>query len=332
LNREILSPRPRVGVVGVTGYVGSEVARWLLDHPAFELTIVAARSAAGKRLDAVVPALAGCTDLIVEEIDIPSLASLDAVFLATPHGAAKELAKALDDAGAPRIFDLSADHRLHPEWVYGLPEWAEDDLRGARRVAVPGCFASAIELALAPLIAANAIRPAADGRSSVYVAASTGSTGSGVSPSAGTHHPERFANFKAYKVLSHQHVAEIEAMLGRLGPAPTVRFVPHSAPVDRGILATCFAEVDETLDLHALYAAAYAERPLVRLRADSPEIRLVRGTAFCDIATYREGSCAVVISAIDNLGRGAAAQAIQCLNLSFHLPVDTGLRRPACTP
>jgi N-acetyl-gamma-glutamyl-phosphate reductase common form len=318
--------KPRIGIVGASGYVGGELVRWLLEHPAFELCTVVARSAVGKRLAELHPGCEGLTDLIVSDVDIPDLASLDAVLLATPHGAALELARQLDEAGCPRILDLSADHRLNPDWVYGLPEWAEHNLRGARRIAVPGCFATAIELALAPLAAARVLRGPA------YISAATGSTGSGVTPSAGTHHPERFANLKSYKVLSHQHVPEIRALLAKIGDAPAIHFVPQSAPVDRGILATCFAEVDASVDLPALYQEAYGGRSLIRLRRDAPELRFVRGTAFCDLATYRDGDCAVVLSAIDNLGRGAATQAIQCLNLSFGFPAEIGLRRPACIP
>lgn len=318
----------RVGVVGCTGYVGSEVCRWLLGHPRVELASVVARSAVGKPLGEAVPSLLGLSRLIVEELDYQALAGLDAVVLCMPHGAATDIADGLSAARAPRILDLASDHRFVDGWTYGLVDWNEAEVRASRRIAVPGCFATAIELSLAPLAAAGALK------SAVHVAASTGSTGSGVAPSAGTHHPERFANFKAYKVFNHQHVPEIRSFLAMLSghEAPPVRLVPTSAPLDRGIFATCFATVDPSLDARSLYRAAYEQAPLVRIRDESPEIRHVRGSAFADLAVHQDGEAVVVLCAIDNLGKGAASQAVQCLNLSFGWPAETGLMVAPCTP
>lgn len=313
----------RAAVVGATGYAGSELCRWLLDHPRIELAAVVSRKETGERLAKAVPALEGLTDLTFQQFDPRALDAMDLVFLALPHGAAKEYAEALE---SPRVLDLSADHRHADGWVYGLAEWAADRLRDARRIAVPGCFATAIEMALAPFAAAKAVR------GPICVSAATGSTGAGVTPSPGTHHPERFANLKAYKVLAHQHAPEIRAALAAIGQEVALHFVPHSAPVDRGILATCFVPVDPGTDAKALVTAAYAGRPLVRMRAETPEIRHTRGTAFVDLSVHQEGGMAVVLSAVDNLGKGAATQAIQCANLALGLPVDAGLRRAAATP
>lgn len=323
-----MSGRVRVGVVGCTGYVGSEVCRWLLGHPHVELAAVVARNRAGVPFGDAVPALAGLTSLVIEDIDFLRLASLDAVFLALPHGISRDLAATLQAAGARRIYDLSSDHRHVDGWAYGFAEWNGDAIAAAPFVAVPGCFATAISLALAPFAAARALR------GSVHVQAATGSTGSGASPSAGTHHPERFVNVKAYKVFQHQHTPEIRATVAMLsGDAPpVVRFVPQSLPLDRGIFATCFVPVDPTLDARALVQAAYDGAPLVRLRKDTPEVRLVRGTAFADLSVHQDGDCAVVLCAIDNLGKGAAAQAVQCMNLGFGWPVETGLMSAGCTP
>lgn len=315
-----------VAVVGATGYAGSEIVRWLLSHPEFRVTAVIARNRAGKRYAEAVPALEGLTELIIEDLDFAKVSQYDVVMLAMPHGVAKDLVPTLEAAGAKCIIDLSADHRHAPGWVYGLIEWNESEIVGSRRIAVPGCFATAIELALAPLAAVRGFRGPAQ------VAAATGSTGSGAAPSAGTHHPERFVNLKAYKPLKHQHVAEIRALLASLGQDPGVNFVPSSAPLDRGIFATCFATVDASLDVAALYADAYSDRRLIRIRAESPEVRWVRGTAFCDLAIHQQGECAVILSAIDNLGKGAASQAVQCLNLAFGLPGETGLMGAPCTP
>lgn len=297
-----------VGVVGVTGYVGAELVRWILQHPQLELGAVVGRSAVGQRLDAILPSLTGLVDHVVADFVPSDLAKLDVVALATPHGVAKHLVPALEAAGVPRILDLSADHRHAAGWVYGQPEWNGEFLVNAARVAVPGCFATAISLSLAPLVAAGAVR------GPVHVAAITGSTGSGATPSGGTHHPERFANLRAYKVLSHQHVPEIRAFLGSLGEAPQLAFVPQSGPFDRGIFATSFVPVDPDIDARAVVVDAYAHHPLVRIREATPELRFVRGTGFCDLAIHDGGEgLAVVLAAIDNLGRGAATQAIQCL-------------------
>lgn len=322
----------RVAVVGITGYVGSEVVRWLLEHPEVELGAVVARDRDGMPLGEAVPALQGLSDLRVEPFDPARLArDFDVVVLATPHNVSKAYVPPLEEAGVGVLLEMSSDHRLDPAWVYGQAEWNEAAIRGAKRIAVPGCFATAVELGVAPLVAAGALR------GNVCVAAATGSTGSGAAPVQGTHHPERFANIKAYKPLTHQHVPEIHALLadiaGRHGhPAPKVHLVPISAPIDRGIFATCFAPVDDGLDVEALFRDAYAGHRLVRLRQGSPELRHVRGTAFTDISVSRQGDQAVVLVAIDNLGKGAAAQAVQCLNLSLGLPVETGLWRAPCTP
>jgi N-acetyl-gamma-glutamyl-phosphate reductase len=182
-----------------------------------------------------------------------------------------------------------------------------------------------VTLALAPLVAAGVELDAA------WVTAATGSTGSGATPSAGTHHPERFTNLRAYKVLRHQHVPEVQRCLAGLGVAPELHLVPLSAPVDRGILASILVQVGD-VDAAALFADAYASAPLVRLRQDSPELRWVRGTALADVSVHQDGDVAAVIVAIDNLGKGAAAQAVQALNLALGWPETAGLHTPAITP
>jgi N-acetyl-gamma-glutamyl-phosphate reductase len=313
----------RAGVVGATGYVGSELVRWLLGHPELRVVAAASTSQAGAPLAEAVPGLAGLTDLVLEPVDPARLAALDVVFLATPHGAARALAEAL--SGAPRIVDCSADHRHAPGWVYGLPELGAP-LAGARRIAAPGCFATAVALATGPLVAAGGVR------GPLCVSGLTGSTGSGATPGAGTHHPERFATIRPYKVLTHQHVPEIRAALAALGVAPALHFVPHSAPLDRGILATAFVPFDG--DPVAAFSRFYADRPLIRLRSspEKVEVRLVRGTAFADVAVAAGEGLAVSVVAIDNLGKGAAAQAVQAANLALGLPEALGLRQAPATP
>jgi N-acetyl-gamma-glutamyl-phosphate/LysW-gamma-L-alpha-aminoadipyl-6-phosphate reductase len=315
----------RTAIVGATGYVGSELVRWLLAHPQVELACVASSSRAGERLAALVPALEGCTDLVLQPIDPEVLCTYDVVLLATPHGSARALVAQLERA--PLVIDASADHRGAPGWVYGPPELVpERYVPGTPRVAAPGCFATAIELAVAPFVRAGAVA------GPVYVHGATGSTGSGASPSAGTHHPERAVNLKAYKVLAHQHVPEVLSLLGSLGEAPALHFVPTSAPVDRGIFVTAFVPLAPGFDASSILRDQYAGAPLVRLRSETPELRHVRGTAFADLAVHSTDGLAVVLVAIDNLGKGAASQVVQCLNLVSGLPQQTGLLMPACTP
>lgn len=321
------SSLPRVAVVGATGYAGAELVRLLLAHSGVELASVVSRSAAGRPLDRIHPGLGGLSDLCFEAPDADSLASFDAVFLAVPHGSATEWTDQLEERDCPRIFDLSADHRHSPGWVYGQTEWHRAELEGATRVAVPGCFATAISLALAPFVRGGCIQ------GSVQCVAATGSTGAGASPKQATHHPERFVNMKAYKVLTHQHTPEVEAFLRGLGSFERLHFVPLSAPLDRGILATCFFELkDPSASPGALLEAAYQDRKLVRVSDMPPQLRHVRGTGFCDLFVARDGQQVTVLSAIDNLGKGAAAQAVQCLNLSLGLPIDTGLEFAPCLP
>ena len=311
----------RVGVVGATGYVGSELLRWIAMHPVLELAAAVSTSQAGRRVADVVPGLLGVVEHDLVPFDAAALSTLDVVFLATPHGAAAPLADLLH--AAPCIVDCAADHRHVDGWVYGQPEWCTT-LPGSDRIAAPGCFATAMELALAPLVRAGLVAGPA------MITAATGSTGSGASPSAGTHHPLRATNLKAYKVLAHQHVPEVRTFLGGLGEAPPVHFVPVSAPIDRGIFASVLVPV--TGDAVAAVHDAYADAALVRLREGSPELRHVRGTAFADIAVHQQDGVTSVLVAIDNLGKGAAAQALQAFHLAAGLREDLGLRLPAATP
>jgi N-acetyl-gamma-glutamyl-phosphate reductase len=265
----------------------------------------------------------GLSELTIQAFNAQELSELDVVFFALPHGVSSSFVPQLEVAGAKHIVDLARDFRHAEGWVYGQPEWQEDALDQAKRVAAPGCFATAIELAVAPLVAVGAVG------GPISVAATTGSTGSGAHPKQATHHPARFANIKAYKILSHQHVPEIDRLFELIRPpgskTPQVNFVPISAPVDRGIFATCFIPLSRDIDVAELYANTYANRPLVRVRDSSPELRFVRGTGFCDIAVTQQGDTAVVLSAIDNLGRGAAAQGVQAMNHMFGLNETAGL-------
>jgi N-acetyl-gamma-glutamyl-phosphate reductase common form len=315
-----------VSIVGATGYAGAELLRQLIGHPAVTVSQCISTSRAGQRIDAIHPALTGFVDGVFVGPDDLDL-DVDVLFLATPHGKAGPWAERAVDV--PLVIDLSADHRHDPRWVYGQAEWHRALLPGAVRIAVPGCFATAISLALAPFVASEQIE------GDVQICAATGSTGSGATPKDATHHPLRFTNLKGYKILQHQHVPEVEAFLGGLGAVGRLHMVPLSAPIDRGILATCFLRPPEPLSTEAatqLLQDAYADHPLVRVRTTSPELRHVRGTAICDLAAFADGDQVVVLAAIDNLGKGAAGHAIQCLNLALGLPAELGLGAPPCLP
>ena len=314
----------RVGIIGATGYVGSEMCRWVGMNPHLELAAVISRTRAGQRLTDAVPSLLGSTDITFSSFDASALSKLDVVVLATPHGAAAPLVGELGNV--PILLDCSRDHRHADGWVFGQPEWSREALVGATRIAAPGCFATALMLSMAPFVAAGVVT------GPVQVVGATGSTGSGASASAGTHHPERFVNLKAYKVLSHQHVPEVSSFLAGLGTAPDIQFVPWSAPVDRGIFATSFLHLESGVDAATVLAEAYDSKRFIRIRQGSPELRHVRGTAYCDIAVHQDGDTAVVLAAIDNLGRGAAAQAMQALNIALGLPEDAGIGVVAATP
>lgn len=314
----------RVGVVGAAGYVGSEMCRWVLAHPDMTLCTAVSRSRVGKPLASAIPGLLGATDLCFSAFEPQELCALDVVVLATPHGAAAGLAAQLGDA--PVVLDCSRDHRHAEGWVFGQPEWNAKALAGAKRIAAPGCFATALMLSAAPFVDAGVV--AGD----IQVVAATGSTGSGASASSATHHPERFVNLKAYKVLTHQHVPEVLTFLAGLGVEPTLNFVPWSAPVDRGIFATSFIPMTPGSDARTLVQDVYGDRRFIRLRDGTPELRHVRGTAFCDISVHQDGDTAVVLAAIDNLGRGAAAQAMQALNLALGLREDAAIGVFAATP
>lgn len=331
----------RAAVYGATGYTGAELLRLLLQHP--DVTVVQATSRdPGLRLDALLPGLRGLTDLVTsastpDELD----AALDVVFLALPHGCSSEVADAVAArAPAARLIDLAQDFRTGHEaegWVYGLPELFPDALPEATRIAVPGCFATAILLATGPALAAGyAVER-------VIVDAKTGSSGSGNRPQATTHHPVRAGTVRAYKVFDHQHETEIRAAWARLtqGPHPPLAFVPQSVPLVRGIYACCYlvegkqpltepgsaATVGPTLP--SIYQSYYASSSFVRVVSDPPNVLDVRGTNNADVYVRETDGLTLVIVAIDNLVRGAAGQAVQCMNLAFGIAEDRGLRLAA---
>jgi len=332
----------RLAIFGGSGYGGSELLRILLAHPNAEVTLVTANEHAGKTVGEVHRNLLGLTDLSFTKApeDLSGLDDLDCIFLALPHGQAMELAPKLP-AGAA-VIDLSGDFRLRDaasfaqhygrehsamdaqaQFVYGLTETNREVIRTAKRIANPGCFATATLLGLAPLVANNVLN------SRVIVDAKTGSSGSGAKPASNTHHPQRSNAFYAYKPFTHQHVPEIEQELAAVGEWKNeLIFMTHSLPVARGIFASIYCETKEEIsaaDARAMFAEFYRDAFFVRLVEGSPDINWVKNTNFCDIGFAARGRQLVVFAAIDNLVKGAAGQAVQNMNLMFGLDEKTGL-------
>lgn len=336
----------RVGIFGGSGYGGSELLRILLFHPNVELVFVTANEQAGKAIGEVHRNLHGLTQLSF--VTAPEdLTNVDCVFLALPHGQAMQVVPGLP---APvKAIDLSGDFRLRDQsvfekhynqphtaitaqadFVYGLTETNRDAIRQARFIANPGCFATATLLGLAPLVAEKLIT----GR--VIVDAKTGSSGSGAKAASNTHHPQRMNSFYAYKPFTHQHVPEIEQELAHVGDwTSELVFMTHSLPVSRGIFASIYAEAKSdapSVSIRDIFADYYRDSFFVRLVNGSPDINWVKTTNFCDIGFAVRGKQIVVFSAIDNLVKGAAGQAVQNMNLMFGLEEKTGLLLPGTNP
>ena len=343
------SKKLRIGIFGGSGYGGSELLRLLLSHPQAEVVMVTANEHAGKAVGEVHRNLFGLTDLVFQKApdDLSTAKDLDCVFLALPHGQAMQVVPSLDSS--LKVIDLSGDFRLddkeefaehygsehtafeaQADFVYGLTETNRDAIRNARLIANPGCFATATLLGLAPLVVNGLI----NGR--VVVDAKTGSSGSGAKAAANTHHPQRMNSFYAYKPFTHQHVPEIEQELRRVGDWKTdLVFMTHSLPVSRGIFASIYVETNDELSedrLRSLFAEFYRESPFVRLVKGSPDINWVKTTNFCDLGFATRGKQVVIFSALDNLVKGAAGQAIQNMNLMFGLDEKTGLMFAGTNP
>lgn len=351
MNSKLETPNSklRVAIFGGSGYGGAELLRILLLHPNAEISLVTANEHAGKAVGEVHRNLLGLTDLQFTKApdDLESLTDVDCIFLALPHGQAMEVVPKLP--ASARVIDLSGDFRLRDagsfathygrehtametqtQFVYGLTETNREVIRTAQRVANPGCFATATLLGLAPLVANNVL----NGR--VIVDAKTGSSGSGAKPASNTHHPQRSNAFYAYKPFTHQHVPEIEQELQAVGDWNNeLVFMTHSLPVARGIFASIYAEMKEetsAADARAIFAEFYRESFFVRLVEGSPDINWVKNTNFCDLGFAARGRQLVVFSAIDNLVKGAAGQAVQNMNLMFGLDEKTGLLLPGSNP
>ena len=336
----------KVGVVGGTGYTGVELLRLLAGHPQVEVAAITSRAEAGVKVADHFPSLRGRYDLAFTDPASAPLKGCDCVFFATPNGVAMSQVRPLLDAGA-RIVDFSADFRLKdrttwekwykvthaspellPEAVYGLPEINREKIRKARLVANPGCYATAIQLALLPLVETQHVDHA-----HLIADAKSGASGAGRKAETELLYSEVTDNFKAYAVKGHRHHPEILESLASLestsGRKLGLTFVPHMVPMVRGILATVYARITADTDFQSLFEKRFAKEPFVDVLppGSQPETRWVRGTNQVRIAVHRplDAQTLVVLAVEDNLVKGAAGQAIQNMNLMLGFDEAEGL-------
>lgn len=328
----------KVGIVGGTGYTGVELLRLLAAHPLVSLQVITSRADAGTQVSQMFPSLRGVVDLPFTHPDQANLQACDLVFFATPNGIAMQQTRALLDAGV-KVIDLAADFRLQDvaswekwygmthacpdliaEAVYGLPEVNRAQIKSARLVANPGCYPTAVQLGFIPLLEAGVIAP-----ERLIADAKSGVSGAGRKAEIGALFAEAADSFKAYGVAGHRHLPEISQGLARVKNSPVgLTFVPHLTPMIRGIHATLYATLTQSVDLQALFEQRYATEHFVDVMpaGSHPETRSVRGSNRCRIAVHRPqgGDTVVVLSVIDNLVKGAAGQAVQNMNIMCDFP------------
>ncbi len=336
----------RIGVIGATGYAGAELVRILSGHPGVRLSVLSSRQYAGVPFSRVYPSLTGVVDMELETPEPGNVSGeMDVAFLALPHKLAMDYAPGLL-AKDIRIVDLSADFRfkdislyektyqphsspgLLESAVYGLPEVFSDEIRDARLVGNPGCYPTSALLPLIPLFANDLIE-----EKGVHVDSKSGVSGAGRSPSLTTHFCEVAESFKAYKVASHRHSPEMEEVILRsAGKKINLTFVPHLVPMSRGMLTTIYAAVKTGVTADTIrdcLTGFYENQPFVRIRDEDtfPDTRHVRGTNYCDIGFKLDerNGCVILLSAIDNLVKGASGQAVQNMNIMLGLDPATGL-------
>ncbi|MFM2397337.1 MAG: hypothetical protein RLZZ144_587 [Pseudomonadota bacterium] len=333
----------KIGIVGGTGYTGVELLRILALHPQASVQTITSRADAGTSVSQMFPSLRGHFDLNFSHPDDAKLDQCDVVFFATPNGIAMQQARTLLDAGV-KVIDLAADFRLKDvaEWekwygmthacpdliaeaVYGLPEVNRAAIKNARLIANPGCYPTAVQLGFIPLLEAGLVD-----QSQLIADAKSGVSGAGRKAEISALMAESADNFKAYGVAGHRHLPEIKQGLAKVSGKPVgLTFVPHLTPMIRGIHATLYAQIDREVDLQALFETRYATEPFVDVlpAGSHPETRSVRGANICRIAVHRPqgGNTVVVLSAIDNLVKGAAGQAVQNMNIMFGLSETAGL-------
>ncbi len=348
----------RIGIIGGSGYVGGELLRLLLSHPQVEVTTITSRKYAGEFVFGVHPNLRGATELKFVPLDLSRIRkNCDLVFVAMPHGASVSLVPKLLEVGLS-VIDMGADFRLknpsdYAKWygwehtypellkeaVYGLPELHRQEIKNARLVACPGCNSTGAILGLAPVVKVEAIE-----RDRIVIDAKIGSSAAGSTPSLATHHAEKFGGVRPYKTVGHRHIAEIEQELNFLTDKPLrVSFSPHTVNMARGILSTIHVFLTRPLtvrEIWKIFRSYYQEEPFIRLvryqkslyRLPNPKV--VIGSNFCDIGFELDSHLnrLVILSAIDNLMKGAAGQGVQCLNVILGVNEKTGLESTGFHP
>jgi N-acetyl-gamma-glutamyl-phosphate reductase len=342
----------KVGIIGASGYTGGELLRLLAGHRECEVVCATSRRAKGRRIAEVHPHLRGIVDLKFEDLTPEEVASRsDFVFTATPHGAAMDIAPKLLEQGV-KVVDLSGDFRFedvkvyetyyglehaHPgvKAVFGLPELYREQIRNARFVANPGCYPTSVILGLVPSLKAGIIEP-----QRIVADSKSGVSGAGATPTQGTHFCMAEESITPYKVVGHRHLPEMEQELGKFNSDVRLSFVPHLVPVIRGISTTlhCFLKrTVESADIRGLYAKFYKNEPFVRVleEGEIPRMSAVRGTNYIDIGGFEvdnERERAVIVSAIDNLVKGASGQAVQNMNIMQGYDETQGLKQVGMHP
>lgn len=336
----------KVGIAGSTGYTGAELIKLILDHPETELKIVTSKSYEGKTISEIFPGFRTAGNIKCESLDLDRISNrVDVMFLALPHKISMSYVPQLLDKGI-KVIDLSADFRfkdasvyeaayqahsaknLLEKAVYGLSEIFHDDIGRADLIGNPGCYPTSILLPLIPLIKNGLVSP-----QGIISDSKSGVSGAGRSVSLGTHFCEVNEGFKPYKVEGHRHTPEIEALLGHFsGQDVKMTFVPHLLPLTRGMLSTIYARVPDSVserDVREVLETVYETEPFVRIfpKGLYPDIAHVRNTNCCDIGIHFDANSRqlIVISAIDNLLKGAAGQAVQNMNIMFGFNQATGL-------
>lgn len=340
----------KAGIIGGTGYTGVELLRLLHNHPKAEVVAISSRSLNGKRVDSIFPSLLGQSDLCFSLPDDEALNQCDVVFFATPHGVAMEGAGAFINQGI-KVIDLGADFRISnaKEWsrwynmehtqtqlldkaVYGLPENNREQIKEAALLANPGCYPTAVQLALKPLIINNLID-----LSNIVADCKSGVSGAGRGANQATLLCEASESFKAYGVSGHRHYPEIKQELELLaGQEVGLTFVPHLVPMIRGIHATVYVDLlDADTDVSSYFTQAYSDEQFVKILTNGyPETRSVKSSNFCQIAIQKipNSNKLVIMSVIDNLVKGASGQAIQNMNIMFGLDENLGLEQIGLLP
>ena len=312
----------RVGIVGVSGYGGGEALRLCATHPTFELVYVAGEGSAGQRLVDRFPGAGDLGDLVIQKWDPAALPDLDVLFASLPTGESKAGLAAVP--AATKIVDIGGDHRAVEGWTYGLADVWPDQIKRSTRIANPGCYPAATLAALAPLAAAKLIDPRG-----IIIDAKSGVSGAGRGGGSTFGFAEVNESVSAYGLLKHSHVPEMQATISKLAGAPaSITFTPHLIPMTRGILSTCYARGTATTE--QCFAAArefYRDRPFVRVTDKPPHSKWATGSnlAFVSYAADPERNLVMALGAVDNLGKGAAGQAVQNANLQLGLDEPMGL-------